>query len=458
MQRSLHFQFQRERVCDANRTEADALEQMQSVRIRALHAQPNPGQPKLLAPVVQRAQQQLAAESAAAEFLVQKNRQLRFAPARSVAEHRVPDNPFADGDDELIGSGPLKFEQPITELLRLGRRQTLELGFGFEAQVHDPNALPVVERQLVERNFHHWLTEHCRYHAVSCGGLGHAGVNLSLLSHRSDIVSEQPECLTLPAIVAWTVQSERTVNQTAWQVFWIALFTDFATGLGALPFAFSRTLSRRWEGISCSIAGGMMISASVFSLAEQGLRRGSVWAIVAGMLAGAAFFWFTSRMLVGNDWKIENLSAKDSRQAVLIVATMFVHSIPEGIAIGVGYATGDLRFGLLLAVAIAVHNIPEGIAISLPLRAKGVSTLKCAGWAIFTSIPQPVFAVPAFLLVSVFHPLLPFGLGFAGGAMIFLVAAELMPESIANCSKSETAWGFMIGLVLMLLFTSGLGL
>ncbi|MGO9609326.1 MAG: ZIP family metal transporter, partial [Verrucomicrobiia bacterium] len=69
-----------------------------------------------------------------------------------------------------------------------------------------------------------------------------------------------------------------------WQVFLIALLTDLATGLGAVPFAFTRTLSKRWEGISCAIAGGMMISASVFSLAEQGLRQGSVWSIVLGML------------------------------------------------------------------------------------------------------------------------------------------------------------------------------
>jgi zinc transporter ZupT len=243
-----------------------------------------------------------------------------------------------------------------------------------------------------------------------------------------------------------------------WQVFLIALLTDLATGLGAVPFAFTRELSRRWEGISCAVAGGMMISASVFSLAEQGLRQGSVWEIVLGMLAGAAFFWLTARLLVGKEWHIAELSTQDSKQAVLIVTAMFVHSIPEGIAIGVGYATGDLRFGLLLAIAIAVHNIPEGIAVSVPLRTKGVSILKCAAWAIFTSIPQPLFAVPAFLLVSVFHPLLPFGLGFAGGAMIFLVAAELMPVSVANCSKSENAWGFMFGFVLMLLFTSGLGL
>lgn len=248
------------------------------------------------------------------------------------------------------------------------------------------------------------------------------------------------------------------MTSTVWQVFWIAVVTDLATGVGALPFAFKRELSKRWEGISCAVAGGMMVSASVFSLAEQGLRRGNVWEIVAGMLAGTGFFWLTAQLLEGNEWQVGNLNVQDSRQAVLIIATMFIHSIPEGIAVGVGYATGDLRFGLLLAVAIAVHNVPEGIAISLPLRAKGVPVWKCAAWAIFTSIPQPVFAVPAFLLVSVFQPLLPFGLGFAGGAMLYLVASELMPEAIANATKSETAWGFMVGLMLMLLFTSGLGL
>ena len=137
---------------------------------------------------------------------------------------------------------------------------------------------------------------------------------------------------------------------------------------------------------------------------------------------------------------------------------MFVHSIPEGIAIGVGYATGELKFGLLLAVAIAFHNVPEGIAISLPLRAKGVSTLRCAGYAIFSSLPQPLAAVPAFLLVWIFQPLLPAGLGFAGGAMIFLVVAELIPESLTQCSREDAAWGVMVGLVVMLFFTSSLGL
>ena len=93
---------------------------------------------------------------------------------------------------------------------------------------------------------------------------------------------------------------------------------------------------------------------------------------------------------------------------------MFVHSAPEGLAIGVGYATGETRFGLLLATAIAVHNIPEGTAVALPLRTRGASMARCAWYAVLTSLPQPILAVPAFLLTSVFQPLVAPSLGFAG--------------------------------------------
>jgi zinc transporter ZupT len=245
---------------------------------------------------------------------------------------------------------------------------------------------------------------------------------------------------------------------TVWHVFWVALMTDLATGLGAVPFFFVRKLSARWQGLSYAVAGGMMVSAAVFSLAEQGLGRGSAWMTVLGMFAGSAFYWVTSRIVRRYEWTLGELKGKDSQQAILVISAMFVHSIPEGVAIGVGYATGQLEFGVLLAVAISVHNIPEGIAVSIPLQAKGMSALRCMGFAILTSVPQPLAAVPAFLLVDFFRPLLPVGLGFAGGAMIFLVAAEMLPEAVERCSRDETAWGMMIGLMLMLIITALLGL
>ena len=239
----------------------------------------------------------------------------------------------------------------------------------------------------------------------------------------------------------------------------MALLTDLACGLGAVPFAFTKVMSNRWQGLSYAFAGGMMVSAATFSLAAQGIEHGgAAWEIVLGLLGGAAFFWWTATLLDKKDWTIGDLSVADSRKSVLLILTMTIHSIPEGLAIGVGYATGQLKFGLLLAMAIGVHNIPEGIAISLPLKAKGVSTWKCFWYAVLTSVPQPLFAVPAYLFFSTFKPLLPVGLGFAGGAMIYLVIAELIPECSALCTKHETAWGFMLGLVMMLLFTAGVGL
>lgn len=248
------------------------------------------------------------------------------------------------------------------------------------------------------------------------------------------------------------------MDLTVEHVFWAALLTDLATGLGAVPFFFVRTLTPRWQGLSYAVAGGMMISAAVFSLAEQGIGRGKSWETIVGMLAGSIFYWWTAGIVKDKRWSIGNLNVEDSRQGVLMLTTMFIHSIPEGIAIGVGYATGEIKFGLLLAMAIAIHNVPEGIAISLPLRAKGVSALRCTGYAILSSTPQPIAAVPSFLLVDFFQPLLPAGLGFAGGAMIFLVSSELIPDSLSRCSKEETAWGVMIGLILMLMVTAGLEL
>lgn len=248
------------------------------------------------------------------------------------------------------------------------------------------------------------------------------------------------------------------MTDLVWQVFAVALLTDLATGLGALPFAFVRQPSERWQGWMVSVAAGMMLSASFFTLAGKAVHDGRAYEVITGLAAGAALFTWTSRLVDARDWRLATLTADQSRRSILVLITMFVHSIPEGVAIGVGYATGELQFGLLLAIAIAVHNIPEGVAVSLPLRAQGVSVPACAGYAVLTSVPQPVAAVPAFLLVSTFQGLLPVSLGFAGGAMIFLVASELLPESLAHGSRHETAWGVMVGLIGMLALTSSLGL
>jgi len=134
---------------------------------------------------------------------------------------------------------------------------------------------------------------------------------------------------------------------------------------------------------------------------------------------------------------------------------MTIHSFPEGVAVGVSYGTalreaGSHSFGDVITLVIALHNIPEGTAIAVVLRAKGVSPWACVGWAIFSSLPQPIGAVPAAWGVWLFEPLLPAGMGFAAGAMMYLVVTDLIPDSRDHAGPTKAAISFFVGLIIMI--------
>ncbi len=241
------------------------------------------------------------------------------------------------------------------------------------------------------------------------------------------------------------------------------LLSALATGLGAIPVVFIVRRSSLVRAFSGAVAAGMMISASVFSLAQEGIslqvdRPSAPYEVVLGLMLGAAFFWFVDKKFSDYNLSFETFGQDGSKRSFLIFLAMFIHSFPEGVAIGVGFATGDIGFGFLIALAISVHNIPEGIAISLPLRSEGASFLRCFSLSVLSSVPQPLAAVPAALAVWLFQPLLASGLGFAAGAMIYLVVLELIPEALEEGGRNLTAWGVMVGLGGMLLITSLLGL
>jgi ZIP family zinc transporter len=138
---------------------------------------------------------------------------------------------------------------------------------------------------------------------------------------------------------------------------------------------------------------------------------------------------------------------------ILVLITLFIHSFPEGVAIGVAYGSGEQELGILIAIAIAIHNIPEGLAVSLPLASGGITGWRTVFWAIVSGVPQVIAAIPAFLAVRAFRPLLPYAFGFAAGAMLLLVMSEMIPESRSSeKERLSSAIAAMFGFMFMMLF------
>jgi zinc transporter ZupT len=216
-----------------------------------------------------------------------------------------------------------------------------------------------------------------------------------------------------------------------------ALATALATGLGAAPLAVSGSVAPRRVALASAAAAGLMLAASA-SLVWEGLEYGS-GRVALGALAGALFIVLTRRVLhARQDLHVGALVGADAVRAIAIVAVMTVHSLAEGVGVGVSYGGGQ-ELGLFITIAIAVHNIPEGLAISLVLVPRGVGVARAAWWSVFTSLPQPLLAVPAFLFVETFLGFLPVGLGFAAGAMVWMVVAELIPDARAAASPRALA-------------------
>jgi len=178
------------------------------------------------------------------------------------------------------------------------------------------------------------------------------------------------------------------------RVFLFALLTAGATGLGALPFILFKNPTRSWLGVSNALAAGLMLAAS-FGLVYEGVTYG-LWRTVLGMMLGLLFVVLSRRVIQYEEHPavFAGMGALDSRKALLMVGVMTLHSFTEGVAIGVSFGGGE-ALGLFIAVALAVHNVPEGLAISLVLVPRGGGVRRAAFWSGFSSLPQPLMAVPA---------------------------------------------------------------
>ena len=231
-------------------------------------------------------------------------------------------------------------------------------------------------------------------------------------------------------------------------IFMYSLLTALACGLWAVPFFFLKNISKRWVWIAKSIAAWLMIAAS-FAMINQWVSYG-LWWLIWGIVAGIAIIMWAKHLVHKYEKHItfDNTSGKTAGQLVMFLVIMTVHSGTEGIAMWFAFGP-SWKLWLLVALVMAIQNIPEWLAIGSVMVPKWVSPWRAVLRSIFSSLPQPLIAVPAFLFVSTFQPLLPWGLGFAAGAMLWMSFSELLPEAINDTPNEVIATIATISIALM---------
>jgi ZIP family zinc transporter len=233
--------------------------------------------------------------------------------------------------------------------------------------------------------------------------------------------------------------------------------TALATGLGALPVsrlgAHADTLRPALWGLTV----GLMTVASIVGLLLPALDEGEWTSVVAGLATGVVFLLVSRHILEARDVHVGQLRGAGVRRSVLVFGVLLVHSLPEGLAIGTAYASDTQGLGLFVILAIALQNIPEGTSVAIPMESAGFAPRQQFWAAVLTSSPQPVGAVLAYLLVEEISGLLPFSFAFAAGAMLCLVAVELVPQTFRRGSLGLSVGGTVAGALVMLVLAAALG-
>jgi ZIP family zinc transporter len=239
-----------------------------------------------------------------------------------------------------------------------------------------------------------------------------------------------------------------------------SLIAGAATGLGALPIFVKKDFSRRTLDLMLGFAAGVMLAASSFSLLVPAFEDASVVAtgwvgvftiVGTGFLLGAAFVHLTDKYLPHEHFQKgpEGPSSKLARVWLLVIA-ITIHNFPEGLAVGVSFGGNDIITGVSVAVAIGLQNIPEGLAVAAPLVREGYSRKYAAVLALLTGLVEPIGGLVGVSVVTFAMGLLPYGLAFAAGAMIFVVGDEMVPESHAGGNERLATWGLMVGFIVMM--------
>ncbi|HEU5263793.1 MAG TPA: ZIP family metal transporter [Gaiellaceae bacterium] len=235
-------------------------------------------------------------------------------------------------------------------------------------------------------------------------------------------------------------------------LLWI-LAAGLATAVGGLGLLLLPRPSEYLLDVLLGFTAGVMLAATAFSLLVPALDEGTLVEVLAGVLAGGVTLLVLDVIVPHVHLRFVERGHADvaaGRRAALLLSALTIHNVPEGMAVGVAFAAGGPELGIPIALAIGIQNVPEGFAAAAPLLAAGTRRGSAVGIATLTGAVEPPAALIAFAAFGVASVLLPFGLAFAAGAMLYVVVDELVPESHARGNERAASAALLIGFALML--------
>ena len=245
-----------------------------------------------------------------------------------------------------------------------------------------------------------------------------------------------------------------------------ALGVGGATVIGALLGFLFKKPSHKMNDIILSFAAGVMLAAAVIGLILPSLEYGGKFSIlitVVGIFCGAICLNLVDKLvphlhkMTGVDQETHSEKTEQLNKVLLFVIAIAIHNLPEGIAAGVSFGTGDAAQALTVAGGIALQNIPEGMVIIAPMLASGMSSGRTFVIALMTGVVEVLGTLIGFFAVSISTAILPFALAFAGGTMLYVISDEMIPETHSHGSERAATYTLLAGFALMLLFDVLLG-
>lgn len=237
-----------------------------------------------------------------------------------------------------------------------------------------------------------------------------------------------------------------------------SILAGLATGVGALPVLFYKHITHKTLNTMLGAAAGVMLAATAFSLIVPGIQVGNelwpgygVYVVAVGIMVGAGFLVLADQWLPYEKYLEQGETFDSLRKVWLFIAAVTLHNLPEGGAVGVSFGAGDWHNGVALATAVALQNIPEGLAVALPLVALGYRREQAVLIATLTGLIEPIGGVLGVIMAKAFLPLMPIGMAFAAGAMLFVITDDIIPETQSRGKARYATFAMMTGFIIMMI-------